>query len=176
MTTDQSPAAKESPRLRKLTRMPALLAAALIATGALGVTLGSGMPFAVAETAQTPQTIETPFGRAPLTFADLVSKVSPAVVSINVKGDVKMAENDGMPIPGMPDLPEDSPFSEFFRHFFEGRAMPGHPGPLRQEMKGLGSGFIIDPSGYVVTNDHVIKDADDITVVLSDGKIGRAHV
>ncbi len=167
MTTDQSPAAKESPRLRKLTRKPALLAAALIATGALGVTLGSGMPFAVAETAQTPQTIETPFGRAPLTFADLVSKVSPAVVSINVKGDVKMAENDGMPIPGMPDLPEDNPLYDFFKQFRKGMPQgPSAPTPSLAQ----GSGFFVSEDGYLVTNNHVVEDANDISVTMEDGE------
>ena len=84
MTSDQSS--------RKLTRKPVILAAAaLIATSALGLTLGNIVPFAAAETATQP-TIETPYGRAPLTFADIVAKVSPAVVSINVKGDAKVAE------------------------------------------------------------------------------------
>ena len=167
MRTDQSPAANESPRLRKLTRKPALLAAALIATGALGLTLGSGMPFAVAETAQSPQTIETPFGRAPLTFADLVSKVSPAVVSINVKGDVKMAENDGMPIPGMPDLPEDNPLYDFFKQFRKGMPQgPSAPTPSLAQ----GSGFFVSEDGYLVTNNHVVEDANDISVTMEDGE------
>ena len=94
MKLDRSSAATESPSSRKLTRKPALLAAAaLIATGALGLMLGNSVPFAAAETATQP-TIETPYGRAPLSFADLVAKVSPAVVSINVKGDVKVADNE----------------------------------------------------------------------------------
>ena len=101
MNSDQSQAANESSR--KLTRKPVILAAAaLIATSALGLTLGNLVPFAAAETAATQPTIDMPQGRAPLTFADLVAKVSPAVVSINVKGDAKVAENDQ--IPGMPDL------------------------------------------------------------------------
>lgn len=107
--------------------------------------------------------------RGPAGFADLVARVSPAVVSITTTASVTLHEGTGDKGFSMPDLPEGSPFSEFFRHFFEGRAMPGFSGPLHEEMKGLGSGFIIDPSGYVVTNDHVIKQADDITVVLSDG-------
>jgi serine protease Do len=153
--------------LRKLTRKPALLAAALIATGALGMTLGSGMPFAVAETDQTPQTIEMPFGRAPLTFADLVSKVSPAVVSINVKGDVKMAENDGMPIPGMPDLPEDNPLYDFFKQFRKGMPQgPSAPTPSLAQ----GSGFFVSEDGYLVTNNHVVEDANDISVTMEDGE------
>ena len=81
------------------------------------------MPFAAAETATQP-TIETPYGRAPLSFADIVQKVTPAVVSINVKGDAKVAENDesseGDQIPGMPDLPKDSPLYDFFKQFRKG--------------------------------------------------------
>ena len=87
MTSDRSS--------RKLTRKPVILtAAALIATSALGLTLGNLVPFAAAETAATQPTIDMPYGRAPLSFADLVAKVSPAVVSINVKSDAKVAEND----------------------------------------------------------------------------------
>ncbi len=164
MTTDQSPTANESPRLRTLTRKPALLAvAALIATGALGLTFGTSTPFAVAETAQT---IETPYGRAPLTFADLVEKVSPAVVSINVKGGTKMAEND-MPIPGMPDIPEDNPLYDFFKQFRKGMPTPPtRPSPSLAQ----GSGFFISEDGFVVTNNHVVEDADDIAVTMGDGK------
>ena len=167
MNTDQSPAANESPRLRKLTRKPALLAAAaLIAAGALGWTLGTGTPFAVAETAETAQTIETPYGRAPLTFADLVAKVSPAVVSINVKGDVKVAENE-MPIPGLPDLPEDNPLYDFFKQFKKG--MPQGPTPPTPSLA-QGSGFFVSEDGFVVTNNHVVEEAKDISVTMGDGE------
>ena len=94
MTPDQSHAASAGTRM--LTRKPVLLAAAaLIATSALGLTLGNNIPFAVAETPTSQsQTVQTPAGPAPISFADLVQKVSPAVVSINVKGDAKVAEND----------------------------------------------------------------------------------
>ena len=117
MKLDQSSATNESPRWRKLIRKPALLVAeALFATSALGLMLGNSVPFAAAETTTTqPQTIETPYGRAPLTFADIVQKVTPAVVSINVKGDVKVADNEQ--IPGLPDLPEDNPLYDFFKQF-----------------------------------------------------------
>src|SRR5262245_25432814 len=107
MTSDQSQTGDEGSR--KPTRKPVILtAAALIAVSALGLTLGNSVPFAAAETTTTtqPQTMETPYGRAPLTFADIVQKVTPAVVSINVKGDVKVADNEQ--IPGLPDLPEDN--------------------------------------------------------------------
>jgi serine protease Do len=165
MKLDQSSATNESPRWRKLTRKPALLAAAaLIATSVLGLTLGNSVPLAVAETT-TQQTIDTPYGRAPLSFADLVEKVSPAVVSINVKGDAKVAENDQ--IPGMPDLPQDNPLYDFFKQFRKGmpNAAPAKPAPSLAQ----GSGFFISPDGFIVTNNHVVEDAEDITVTMENG-------
>jgi serine protease Do len=162
--SDQSPPAPKSARRRTLLRGPALLAAiVLIATGALGYTLGNGVPFAAADPAPT---IETPYGRAPLTFADIVQKVTPAVVSINVKGDAKVADND-LQIPGMPDIPEDSPLYDFFKHFRQGQ--PKGEAPAPHPTLAQGSGFFISPDGYVVTNNHVVEDAEDISVTLENG-------
>lgn len=169
MTSDQSQAANESPR--KLTRKPIILAAAvLLATSALGLMVGNMVPHAAAETATTQHTIDTPYGPAPLTFADIVRKVTPAVVSINVKSDAKVAENDESPesdqIPGMPDLPEDNPLYDFFKQFRKN--MPQHeakPHPMLAQ----GSGFFISPDGFIVTNNHVVEDAEGITVTLENG-------
>src|SRR6478609_10706332 len=166
MNSDQSQAANESSR--KLARKPVILAAAaLIATSALGLTLCNLVPFAAAETAATQPTIDMPQGRAPLTFADLVARVSPAVVSINVKGDAKVAENDQ--IPGLPDLPEDNPLYDFFKQFRQGQPGQGNRTPHPHPTMAQGSGFFISPDGYLVTNNHVVEDSEDISVTLENG-------
>ena len=164
MTTDQSSAATKSHARNASRKRVLLAAAALIAAGAVGATLGNSVPFAVAEPQQT---IQMPQGNAPISFADLVQKVSPAVVSINVKGENKVAENDDMPIPGMPDIPEDSPLYDFFKQFKKGmpNSGPQRPAPSLAQ----GSGFFISPDGYVVTNNHVVEDADEITVTMDTG-------
>ena len=102
---------------------------------------------------------------APSSFADLAAKVTPAVVNIAAVEDV--ADNSG----GMPEempfhFPPGSPFEEFFKHFRNG-PMQDHSG--KHKATALGSGFIIDPSGYIVTNNHVIDGANDIKVTTADG-------
>ncbi|MCS6878070.1 MAG: DegQ family serine endoprotease [Geminicoccaceae bacterium] len=106
----------------------------------------------------------------PPTFADLVAQVAPAVVNITTRklGSAR-AES-----PPAPQVPPGSPFDEFFREFFE-REPQREPPPPRRSIS-LGSGFIIDPEGYVVTNNHVIADADEISVVLHDEKEVPAKV
>jgi serine protease Do len=93
---------------------------------------------------------------APDSFADLTAKLLPSVVNISTSQTLKAP-----PKGSIPDLPPDSPLSELFKNFL-GRG--GRP----QHVTSLGSGFIIDPSGYIVTNNHVIENAEQITVTLSD--------
>jgi serine protease Do len=105
----------------------------------------------------------------PASFADLAAKVTPAVVNISSKHHLPQAGDDGNHTPFA--VPEGSPFEEFFKHFNE-RQRPNNGA----EQMALGSGFIIDPSGYVVTNNHVVDDASEVSVTLTTGKSYTAKV
>src|SRR5262249_86718 len=78
----------------------------------------------------------------------------------------------------MPQLPPGSPFEEFFEEFFKNRRQGDQQNRERapRRVNSLGSGFIIDPSGIVVTNNHVISDPDEINVVLNDGTKLKAEI
>ncbi len=107
----------------------------------------------------------TPIGQssAPQSFADLAEQLLPAVVNISTTQTVTRRDGPG---PEIPQFPPGSPFEEFFRDFFDRRGEREAP-PRRATS--LGSGFIIDAEqGFVVTNNHVIQDADEITVILHD--------
>ncbi len=96
-------------------------------------------------------------------FTELVAEKSPAVVNISTTQKVK---HQGIPGIEMPDLPKGGPWDELFKHFFGG---PGGPkGMPEQEARSLGSGFVIDADGYIVTNNHVVENAEEIIVRLSD--------
>ena len=168
---DQDPVT--APRSRKFARVSlAATTAVIIVVGAFWLALGQDLRFASAEPAQPAQTVQTSLGTAPLGFADVVQKVTPAVVSIQVKGKSEVAENDPQ-IPGLPDLPEDSPLYKFFKQFKKpfGQDQPnGKEDPAnRHPMMAQGSGFFISPDGYVVTNNHVVEDAEDISITLENG-------
>ncbi|PWR22359.1 DegQ family serine endoprotease [Zavarzinia compransoris] len=102
---------------------------------------------------------------APDSFADLAEKLSPAVVNISTTQTVTGGGDEEGEVP-MPQFPPGSPFEEFFKDFLE-RQGRGNAEP--RKVTSLGSGFVIDPSGVIVTNNHVIQDAEEITVTLSDG-------
>ena len=104
----------------------------------------------------------------PSSFADLVENLSPAVVSIASTTIVKDNNNSQNQ---MPRFPEGSPFDEFFKEYFDNEQRNS---PSQRPMIGLGSGFIVDDSGIIVTNNHVIEGADEITVILHDQREFKA--
>lgn len=124
----------------------------------LGLALGLAPMTAVVAQAQA----------LPASFADLVEKFSPAVVDITTSSIVA-AEADG----GM-QVPPGSPFEKFFKDF-QGDQGPQQDAPM-QRSEALGSGYIISADGYVVTNNHVIDGADDITVETFGGKTYKAKL
>ncbi len=115
----------------------------------------------------------------PESFADLAEKVSPSVVGIVVDRQFRGVSLDGDP--QQDPFAPGSPYREFFERFF-GEDFPGFRnrdrdnGPRPHQQRGLGSGFIITADGFVVTNNHVIEDADTITVVLDDGEEVEAEL
>jgi serine protease Do len=96
----------------------------------------------------------------PQSVADIAARLQNAVV--NISTTQKLKETREVPVP---QVPKGSPFEEFFEDFFD-RQDPGGGG---QRANSLGSGFVIDPSGFIVTNNHVIEGADEITVIFTDG-------
>jgi serine protease Do len=159
----------------------------------LAMLLGVSTALAVGPVSQALAQTSNPQEQLP-SFAPMVEKVMPAVVNISVVekagaapvADEEQEQGDG----GQDDGPDDpqqfqngpgngsngTPFDDLLRKFFE-QQQPGRPqaGPQPQ-MMALGSGFIIDPSGYVVTNNHVVGDAAKVTVVFQDGSEHKAKI
>lgn len=105
----------------------------------------------------------------PGSFADLSEKLLPSVVNISSTQKLE----DAADFPEMPQFPPGSPFEDFFEEFMNkrGRGMPSTP------PASLGSGFIIDAeNGYIVTNNHVVKDAEEVRVTLHDDTTIEAEV
>ena len=103
---------------------------------------------------------------APNSFADLAEKLLPSVVNISTTQVIE--GRGGVEIPR---VPPGSPFEDFFKEFFD-RNRPQQ----RRKATSLGSGFILDASGFVVTNNHVIQDSDEITVIFQDNTRLKAEV
>ena len=105
----------------------------------------------------------------PTGLADLVAEVADAVVNISATQVIedKSAE-------AMPDLPKGTPFDDMFEQFFKNHGLNGTPHPRKSSS--LGSGFVIDPTGIVITNNHVVGDANDILVIFTDGRKLKAKV
>jgi len=156
--------------------------------------IGGGTAFVAAtapSSAQTAQVLPAAQITAPAVtnapnFADLVDAVKPAVVSIIVEGaekdQMRQLQRGGRQFQfNFPDLPDDHPFKDFFDQFGQefGQGQPGQgdgkPVPPRRFMA-AGSGFVISADGYIVTNNHVVDNADKVTVVFDDGTEKQAKV
>lgn len=114
---------------------------------------------------------------APDGFADLAERLLPAVVNISTTQNIKKPDRPGRAGPEAPQFPPGSPFEEFFKEFFERRGQNGAPqGQQHRRATSLGSGFVIDPSGLIVTNNHVIDEADEVTVIFHGGETLKAEI
>jgi serine protease Do len=117
-----------------------------------------------------PMLPKTAAARGPENIADVAESVIDAVVNISTKQKVSMSGAE------MPQLPPGSPFEEFFEEFKKRRGQNGDNENRSRRVNSLGSGFNIDPAGIVVTNNHVISDADEVTVILNDGTNLKADI
>ncbi len=167
-------------------RPPYSLRAALLGAVALAALGGVAVETSVAPVSAAATTAEAPAVQAPAgpaSFADVVDRVKPAVVSVKVKltdaDPVDDEDSDG--IPGMPDIPKNSPFYRFFRHFGmpdnnDGADRGDHTPPHHHFAQAQGSGFFISGDGYIVTNNHVVDHASEVTVTTAEGKSMSAKV
>jgi serine protease Do len=162
------------------------LRAALLGAVALAALGGVAVETSVAPVSAAATTAEAPAAHAPAgpaSFADVVDRVKPAVVSVKVKltDADPVDDDDSDAAPGMPEIPKNSPFYRFFRHF----GMPGDNNdgadrgdraPHRHFAQAQGSGFFISGDGYIVTNNHVVDHASEVTVTTAEGKSMSAKV
>jgi serine protease Do len=116
----------------------------------------------------TASAMVTGSGTALPDFSDIAAQQGPAVVNVSVTGKVKVGYSAG--IPGFPQLDPNDPFQEFFKRF----QVPGQRGD--RPTHGQGSGFIVRSDGVLLTNAHVVADADEVMVKLTDKREFKAKV
>ncbi len=145
-----------------------MFAGALVGVFVLGATLSTRLqiPFTTSTSEANQTSVNTPAeSQNSPDFVGLSKSLGPAVVSISTKQSVRRVRMSQHP------FGEEGPFGEFRKRFFDG-PLPENPSPRQ----GLGSGFIIDQKGLILTNNHVVEDADKIEVRLSDGREFEAEV
>jgi serine protease Do len=129
-------------------------------------------------TSSVPLVSQPVFAKGPESLAPLAEQVIDAVVNIKAN---QTSEAKGVPMPKVPGLPpgsngEGSPLDEFFNDFFNQKNGEDSPSPRQRKGASLGSGFVIDSAGIVITNNHVIADANQIFVVFNDGTELKAEL
>ncbi len=154
-------------RMREFSRSYWLPLAAIV-FGAAAYSQVGPAPSAAA-TASVEDVASGKLSGTPDSFANIVEAVQPAVVNIAVEGGLAVEPTQGVPFDN---------FEDFLRRFFDGApdlpqgpgVAPGPRAPRTPRFRGMGSGFLVSPEGYVVTNQHVVKNASEIVVTLTDGK------
>ncbi len=140
----------------------------LFAAPALALALALAPVLGAAETAAGPLKVDPGPRFVPESFSELADRLSPAVVNITTTTTVAEVDDSMRPV-----IPPGSPFEDFFRDFMD--RQPNAP-KREQKSSALGSGFIVSPDGYIVTNNHVIDSADEISVELFHGGNLDAHL
>ncbi len=168
-------------------RLPPLALAGFIATllpGAAAMAQAVPQPAPSAATPAQAPPPAVPMRDAPSSFAPLARQLLPAVVNISTSQTAQAARRDRPDAPELPQAPPGSPFEDFFRDFFNRNRPPGPGGPgagpdqpqRPRRAQSLGSGFVVDASGIVVTNNHVIDGADEINVIFQDNTTIKAEL
>ena len=146
------------------------LGAAAVAALIAGGSVGTGLIAPNVAHAEL-RSMSQPIQNVP-SFADVIERVKPAVVAVKVKVQNvadRSDDSDGQQF-SMPDLPPGHPMERFFRQFRDGER--GDRGPRQERPRrfgqSMGSGFFISADGYLVTNNHVVENAESIKVVLKD--------
>ncbi len=139
------------------------LAMALLGSAAIGGLVLSPVGSKVADA--KPIVVQAPVG-APMSFADLIDNVSPAVVSVQVTTEIDAPEQYSELFERFRNIPG---FDDYFKDEEGGEGPESEDEPSKREGRSLGSGFFISQTGYIVTNNHVVENASEVTVTLSNG-------
>jgi serine protease Do len=177
-TQDDASAIRPAQPAKMHTTRAALLGA--VAIIALGGAIGNSvLPHGAL--AEAPALTVPGQATGPASFADIVDRVKSAVVAVKVKMvETADASDDGDSSSNIPQLRPGDPLEKFFKRFGGGEGLPFQfRNPQQQQRhsgQALGSGFIISPDGYVVTNNHVVEHASNVTLTLDDGRTVPAKV